>query len=349
MKYIFGLIVLVGLMGCKNGGIGSYVQKNTAISKLNQLVVIGDGDILNSSVYDTVDYYFSGYYPILPQPEPYFDLRKYTIAEIEGQPVLRDFKAFLFIQDLSDTGSKGLEMLENDLGSEVLEDKNGGIKISKDKWAYGQIIVYVYAHGHERLDSLIKVGYPSITKRIDLLYDKQVDASIYFNRPNQQWDDNIHKNHGIHMKIPQGWVEAENKENINWYRNITEKGSHNIIIYSQTYDNQDMFAKEKIKSNINKIGKEYVSSQSDESYLRINDWDLPLLTYQSEVDEKYAIENRGIWEMVNDYMGGPFVSYTVLDEKNNKVITLFGFVFEPGKDKRDNMIKINHILHTTRF
>ncbi len=53
--------------------------------------------------------------------------------------------------------------------------------------------------------------------------------------------------------------------------------------------------------------------------------------------------------MVNDFMGGPYLSYTVLDEETNNLVTLVGFVFEPGKDKRDNMIKLNHILETSYF
>ena len=45
------------------------------------------------------------------------------------------------------------------------------------------------------------------------------------------------------------------------------------------------------------------------------------------------MEIRGLWRMENDFMGGPFISLTCLDEKNNTLITAEGYVFAPQFDK----------------
>ena len=52
----------------------------------------------------------------------------------------------------------------------------------------------------------------------------------------------------------------------------------------------------------------------------------------------------GLWETVGDIMGGPFVSYTVLDEKHNRVITLDAFLYAPADKKRDLLRQIESIL-----
>ncbi len=63
----------------------------------------------------------------------------------------------------------------------------------------------------------------------------------------------------------------------------------------------------------------------------------------------YTFEARGLWEMKNDAMGGPFVSHMRVDRANARVIVVEGFVYNPGKLKRDQMRKLNAALYTLRL
>lgn len=45
---------------------------------------------------------------------------------------------------------------------------------------------------------------------------------------------------------------------------------------------------------------------------------------------------RGLWEMKNDAMGGTFVSHMRIDRANARVVVVEGFVYNPGKLKRDD-------------
>lgn len=49
----------------------------------------------------------------------------------------------------------------------------------------------------------------------------------------------------------------------------------------------------------------------------------------------YAKELRGLWFIKGDFMGGPYVNYTFVDEKRNQVICIDGYVFAPKFDKRE--------------
>jgi hypothetical protein len=53
--------------------------------------------------------------------------------------------------------------------------------------------------------------------------------------------------------------------------------------------------------------------------------------------------------MENDFMGGPFFNYTLLDTKRNELIMIDAFVFAPGKEKRDYMQQLHHIVKTARI
>ena len=47
-------------------------------------------------------------------------------------------------------------------------------------------------------------------------------------------------------------------------------------------------------------------------------------------------------------MGGPFVSYAMVDEANGKFYYVEGFTFSPSKDQREIMRELETILSTFR-
>jgi hypothetical protein len=60
-------------------------------------------------------------------------------------------------------------------------------------------------------------------------------------------------------------------------------------------------------------------------------------------------ELRGLWELVNDYMGGPFVSRSYCDEKNRRIVTVEGYIYAPRFDKRDYVRRVLGIINTFSF
>ena len=65
-----------------------------------------------------------------------------------------------------------------------------------------------------------------------------------------------------------------------------------------------------------------------------------------KLKDKSFAEMRGLWEVVNDYMGGPFVSHTFLDEQNHYVITMVAFVYAPKYDKRNYLRQVESIIYS---
>ena len=61
------------------------------------------------------------------------------------------------------------------------------------------------------------------------------------------------------------------------------------------------------------------------------------------------MEARGLWRMKGDFMGGPYVSHTRLDEKNQRIITAEIFVYSPDKMKRNLMRQMEASLYTLRL
>jgi hypothetical protein len=63
----------------------------------------------------------------------------------------------------------------------------------------------------------------------------------------------------------------------------------------------------------------------------------------------FVREMRGLWEVKVDFMGGPFISWSMVDEKRNRIVTAFGFVYAPKIDKRNQVRKLEGILKGIDF
>lgn len=80
--------------------------------------------------------------------------------------------------------------------------------------------------------------------------------------------------------------------------------------------------------------------------MQIDDRILPIYYNEMQFDQKPALQARGLWGMVNDFMGGSFVTYMIKDEENQRIILLDGFVHAPGKRKRPELRKLDMIFST---
>ncbi|MBC7886229.1 MAG: DUF4837 family protein, partial [Saprospiraceae bacterium] len=84
-------------------------------------------------------------------------------------------------------------------------------------------------------------------------------------------------------------------------------------------------------------------------YMSTNVIDLPTYEYTYTHNGVYVKEVRGIWETVNDFMGGPFISYVLYNEKKGEIVFIDAFVFAPGKEKRDFVQQLDCIVKTASF
>jgi len=87
--------------------------------------------------------------------------------------------------------------------------------------------------------------------------------------------------------------------------------------------------------------------EKPETYLTVQK-EAPLSQREVNFYNKYAIETKGLWKTNNNSMGGPFKSYTFVDESLNRVYYIEGFVYSPGKSQRELMREMDVILGTFR-
>lgn len=348
------LLLLALLLGSCSNELKQNLQATpTAFGKINSLTILADSSLWNSGFSDSITAYFGAPYIILPQPEPLFDLRQIEPYRLASEPSWQQLRSYLVLADLSDKNSPTTRMVLEDLGEEKILQVNRegfGTAIGNNKWAKGQQLVYLLGKNETELRAGIQAAHPAVIRRLKTREADRVNATAYFDGENREIQSKIESRTGAQIRIPKSYVMAPIPDtSITWLRKMVSEGSLNILLTKVPYENQEQLTKEGLKILRDRLGKEYISSSTPGTYMRINDNDLPLFTEITEVNGYYAIEGRGIWEMENAYMAGPFVSYLLHNPSQKELLFLDGFVFAPGHKKRDMMEELNYVLRTINF
>jgi len=351
---IKSIILVTLLVSCGGNRLDLPMNKPIAIGKLNKINVILDKNQFESPLADSIDYYFASAYPILPAPEPFFDLRFLTPGDLIGDPYKKELKTYLIVANLADTSSEATKMVRKDMGEEkfhkALKDSLFTLSIGKDKWAREQLLVYIFANGHDKLADALKTNFPAVAKRINKHDEKALEAAIYGAAgQNAALSNQIKEKFGLNIQIPSLFVQAMEEDNFLWIRLDHKDVIENLVFRKFKYENQEQFSKEHIINLRNEYGKQFIKTSSVDAYMSTNEIDLPIYKYTESINGIYTTEVRGIWEIVNDFMGGPFISYLLHNEKQNEVIFIDAFVFAPGKDKRDYMQKLDFVVKHSKI
>lgn len=344
---------LSALQSCSEDVQRSMKAIPTAFGQLNEIVIVMDEELWESPVGDTIRYYYSSAYPLLPQPEPVFDLRHFTPLELKKDPLRKELRTYMLVGNLSDEDSPTAQMIRKDIGEEMSESARGDITknnaAGRDKWAKGQLLLYQFAYSNQDLIKVLKENYPAIKKKVNKFDEKKLESYAYLNGVNNQLVNEVKESMGVSIRMPSDYFMAINDGEVIWMRKETDKISSNIMLRKVKYEDQEQLSKENLIAMRDSLGKQYVSSTIEDTYMQVNDEDLPVIFNTTKVNGNYAVEGRGVWEIVNDFMGGSFISYLILNPNKGELLFVDGFLHAPGEDKRDFMEQLDYVIHTIKF
>lgn len=357
MRYpaLFLLLAFLSASACTEEARRQLESQPSAFGEVNQLVVVGEAAVLQSGLGDTVDFIFGGPYPVLPQPEPIFDIRFFTTEELMASAERRQMKNYLILADLNEPESAAAKMVLADLSPEKVEEARSGegfkTVLAKDKWAKGQNIIYMFGFGREKILKNIQENNYNVIRRLQSENLKKLNLGLFVGGHNTQVEERIRGSLGVTIPLPASFYVAADDPATRtiWVRKETEDISQNIFIHRLPYRSQEQFSLDSIKTLRNNLLKRYVSSEIPDTYVVINDRDLPLLAEPLTLNNYYAVEVRGIWEMENDFMGGPFISFLIHNPSQQELLFVDGFVYAPGEDKRPLIQQLESILREVKF
>jgi len=264
--------------------------------------------------------------PALPQQEPIFDL------------IHIPYKAFTNIFRTH------RNIIIAKIDKEVHEPK---MVVQKNVWAKPQLVINVIAPDDSSLTAVMKEKGDILVERV-LRKEIERYAKNYKKYEHIEIADALEKKFGIRLTMPKGYTLDVDTTDFVWIESRGRSDAvQGILVYSYDKPEVDLttafiFAKR------NQFTKRFVPGAIKNSYMTTEDQMVPYRR-EMKINDINVIELRNLWKIENDFMGGPFVSFTFIDEEKNKVINVDGFVYAPQFDKRDHLRQLEAILSSVQF
>lgn len=349
-RLIWWILPLTMLASCGGDFSQRMQEKPSAFGPLSQLNVIADQQLWEN-VEDSFSYYYEAPYPLMPQPEPAFDLRHFTPSDLVARSSRKHLRTYLLMATTTDTTSATYKIIERDISSfsEGLGENGYKIKIARDKWASNQMIIYIYAVNREKLVAAFSNNYEKIISEIRSFEREALGKQVYIGGEDKEIPGLLLDSFSCKLRLPKAAQLAKINQDIAWIRLETEKSSSNIIISKIPYRSEDQLSKDGMIALRNRITLEHIEGPTPMAYPVVNDENLPVFYDKVSLATYDAYEIRGVWEMENAFMGGPFVTYLVLGPNLESLYFIDLFIYAPGEEKRDLMQHLEYIAFTLQI
>jgi len=302
-------------------------SKPSSSGKTCEILVVANNAIYKGSIEDTLKAFFMQYQEGLNQPEPLFTLPNIPVSSFENTGMFQAHRNVVLIE-INDTFKNTFEIYKDLYANPQLifsfknNSKDDFIKLFNDK----KLLIFNAFNDLER--TRINAAFKAV---------EQVNVK-----------EEIMKLLGFYLVVPEGFSVAKKTSDFMWIRKEAKDFSQGIIISVSPYKNVMDLDVERIIEKRDSTTKKHIPGPTDGSYMT-SEKEFKPFSKEINFNGLYAVEIRGLWKVEGDFMGGPFVNYTFVDEKNNRVIMLDGYLYSPRKPKRDLLKQLESILYTFKF
>jgi len=218
-----------------------------------------------------------------------------------------------------------------------------------DFWSAPQSIYKLTASSESEF---VKIFNNNAEKFIESFQQTDRERILELFRTQQNGDAvaKVKKSTGIEMVIPNGFYVAKDLENFVWIRKEQVDMSQGVFIIMADYQDTAQFSKSSILARTKRALRNNVPGAVYNSYMSIDEEFIPPMAKNiSNFPLGYAIEVSGTWIVENDFMGGPFKSYTFFDDKSNKIVTMMAYVYKPSEKKRDLLKQVEALIYSIKI
>lgn len=263
-------------------------------------------------------------FPYLPQREPIFNLFNTTPSSFQNYGAYSTHRNILRVH----------------IG-EAFDSCR--VAYQEDVWAAPQIVITISAPDKDGALQIFEQHRERIVSSLETAERNRVirNAKKYQEIELRQL---VLNEYGGAPYFPQGYSLKKKTDDFIWISYETTYVNQGIFIYTYPY-NGEKLSSETMVAHRNEFMKKYVPSMREGSYMITSSYVDPSFNWLQYKGRIFA-ESRGLWEVENDYMGGPFVCHTYLDKEQKNVIVIEGFIYAPKFDKRNYLRHVEAILYS---
>ncbi|GFZ83768.1 DUF4837 domain-containing protein [Aquaticitalea lipolytica] len=323
MKTILKLtFIFIVLAGCKEGSKNERIISNSS-GNLNNLTIVVDNLLWEDNVGEQIRTVFAAPLEGLPQDEPIFSLSQIPPSVFSG------------------FATKSRIILKIEKG------KPAGTAISEDLFAKPQTLVLVTGKTNQEIIDQIESNSKQI---ISVFKKEEIKEKLRRISLSLHDDSDLKKAFGISIKFPTAYRIAKKEDKFFWIRKDIPTGTMDLMIYEvplSTIKEGDSTITDIVRMR-DSIGKTHIPGPVEGSYMITEESYAPYL-FEINLDNKPTYETKGIWDVKNAFMAGPFINYAIKDLQNNRYLVVEGYVFSPSIEKRDHIFEMESIIKSIKF
>lgn len=315
----FAALLLTWLPSCE--------QSQGLAGKPGEVLIVMNPEDWESTLGEIVRETMTEDYPMLPQSEARFKLS--NVSHKAFDDLFQDYRNIVIF----DTDSKYSSKVSYKEG--VWTPKQCVINVRAGSFAEAvelyrdnaeQIIAYIENTERERIiENNVEYTAHEIKHEVSKLFGGAPafpsDARIF-----KQTDDFM-------------WISIYNTDYVKKY----------ILIYK--YPVEDVYkAKdpESILKHNKTVMNENVLGTQENSFMTHSTFYPPTVEFIQKEDKEVA-EIRGLWDVENDYMGGPFIGHEFVSADGKEIIGVTGFVYAPKYDKLPYLREVEAVVYSFKF
>ena len=323
MRYFLLLVLsLTLLMSCGDKKSNEKFLPD-ASGAINNVSVVTENDLWDGRVGEAIRNVLAKPIYGLPQDEPTF-----TISQIPTSV----FSGFV---------TKNRTVLK------IETNKEAGITISDNVYAKPQKVIVVSGKTKEEIIDVLKANE---TKIIDTFRNEELSERLRQMAKSPHNFETIKEKLGLTIEFASVYRKAKETDNFFWIRKDITTGTTNLMIYELPYDaikRNDSVVNQIIKIR-DSIGRAYIEGPVEGSYLITENAYTPFHG-ETIIDNKPTLETKGLWDVKNAFMGGPFINYAIEDKINKRWVVVEGFAFAPSVEKRNYMLELEAIIRSVKI
>lgn len=316
---------IIGMVSCDSvnnqGGTAGKIMPNIT-GGAGEVLVVMDNFNWENSAGELMQDILKEEIPGLPQSEPLFDVIHITSASFDN---FYRFHRSIVLANIE----SGLEPR---------------VRFRENVWAKPQIIVQLEAPSSGALHELINDNEKQIQSFL-VQYDRDRLMRTYLDSKDPAIQKEIAAHHQVRLAIPRGYNLDFSKDE---YTSVSIEApdlSQVIQIFDYPASGPEDLTTGTLIEMRNKITRQFVHGPREDSYMTLSEMYEPI-AFDLEKNGTDIVELRGLWELENGFMGGPFISHSVYDQRRNRIVTVDAYIYYPNQKKRVKLKQMEAIIYS---
>lgn len=312
--------VALFLQSCDEKGVN---LKKTVTGKAGEVIVVSDKGNWEAEPGTALRNLLAVDYPLLPQKEPSFNL--INVQKSNFSDLFKSHRNIIILT----------------INSSIAEPK---VSMERDKWAQPQLVIYIESPDREGATEVIEKNNELIFNAIDQIEKDRIIRNA------KRYEETglrplVAETFGGSPYFPNGYSLKKHTKDFIWISYETTYTNQGVLIYTIPYDGKNFPSLDSLISAQNEVLKNNVPGMLEGSYMTTGTEIAPVMKNYKYKGENF-VEVRGLWEVANDYMGGPFVEHVFYSKEQGKLLIVEGFVYAPRYKKRNYLRQVEAIIYS---